>query len=57
MSDFFYMGGYAFYVWLSYGLTAVILVANMIIPMLREKQVKRDLIMRIMRNEENASGS
>ena len=57
MSEFFNMGGYAFYVWLSYGLTAVILIANVIIPMLREKQVKRDLIMRMTRNEENASGS
>ncbi len=57
MSEFFNMGGYAFYVWLSYGLTAVVLIANVVIPKLREKQVKRDLIMRITRNEENASGS
>ena len=57
MSEFFNMGGYALYVWLSYGLTAVILIANVIIPKLREKQVKRDLIMRITRNEENASSS
>ncbi len=54
MSEFFNMGGYAFYVWLSYGLTAVILIANIIVPKLHEKQVKRDLIMRIERNmEEN----
>lgn len=57
MSEFLNMGGYAFYVWLSYGLTAVILIANVIVPKLREKQVKRDLIMRITRSEDNASGS
>ncbi len=60
MSEFFNMGGYAFYVWLSYGLTAVILIANVIIPKLNERKIKRDLIMRIERNMEennNASGS
>jgi len=57
MSEFFNMGGYAFYVWLSYGLTAVVMIANVIIPKLREKQVKRDLIMKIERNAENASSS
>ncbi len=60
MSEFFNMGGYAFYVWLSYGLTAVILIANIIVPKLNEKKVKRDLIMRIERNLEeknNASSS
>ncbi len=60
MSEFFNMGGYAFYVWLSYGLTAVILIANIIVPKMNERKVKRDLIMRIERNieeENNASSS
>ncbi len=64
MSDFFNMGGYAFYVWLSYGLTAVILIANVIIPKLQEKQVKRDLLLRIsgriernLEEKNNASSS
>ncbi len=60
MSEFFNMGGYAFYVWLSYGLTAVILIANIIVPKMNERKVKRDLIMRIERNLEeknNASSS
>jgi len=56
MSDFFHMGGYAFYVWLSYGLTAVILIANVIIPVARDKQVKRDLMMRVVRESAKESG-
>ena len=28
MSEFFHMGGYAFYVWTSYGLTLIVLLAN-----------------------------
>ncbi len=38
MSEFFHMGGYALYVWLSYGLALVILVVNIIIPMQRRKK-------------------
>ncbi len=38
MSEFFHMGGYALYVWLSYGLALVVLVGNIILPMQRRKQ-------------------
>lgn len=65
MSDFFNMGGYAFYIWISYGLTAIILIANIVVAKLGEKQVKRELVMRIDREiehenqagENDASGS
>ena len=49
MSDFFHMGGYALYVWLSYGFAAVILIVNVIISVVRDKQVKQDLMMKITR--------
>lgn len=49
MSEFFNMGGYAFYIWISYGLAAIILIANLVVSKLGEKQVKRELIMRIER--------
>jgi len=32
MNDFFSMGGYASYVWSSYGLALVILLINVILP-------------------------
>jgi len=35
-SEFFAMGGYATYVWTSYGLMAVILILNVVLP-LRKK--------------------
>ncbi len=38
-SEFFHMGGYAFFVWTSYALTLLIIVANIIAPMLQRKKV------------------
>jgi heme exporter protein D len=38
MQEFFAMGGYALYVWPSYGLTLIVLLANIIIPVLQRKQ-------------------
>ncbi len=41
-SEFFHMGGYAFFVWTSYGLTLIIIVANIILPIMqREKVISR----------------
>jgi heme exporter protein D len=38
VQEFFAMGGYALYVWPSYGLTLIVLLANIIIPVLQRKQ-------------------
>ena len=38
MQEFFAMGGYAFYVWPAYGLTLIVLLANIIIPVVQRKQ-------------------
>ena len=43
MKQFFYMGGYAFYVWTSYALAFVVLMANLLNPILRERKLMRDL--------------
>jgi heme exporter protein CcmD len=43
MQEFFAMGGYAFYVWTSYGLTLIVLLANIIIPVAQRKQFLRTL--------------
>ena len=46
-SEFLHMGGYAFYVWTSYGIVALVLILNFTIPILRRrnllKQIKRQL--------------
>jgi heme exporter protein D len=49
-SEFIHMGGYAMYVWPSYALGLIVLVANVVIPLLRKKQIIRD-ISRKMRQE------
>lgn len=36
--EFFNMGGYGFYVWTSYAVTIVVLLANVIITRLQHKQ-------------------
>jgi len=46
-SEFFNMGGYAFFVWTSYALTLIVVVANIVSPILQRKkiikQIKRTL--------------
>jgi heme exporter protein D len=41
IQEFLYMGGYGLYVWTSYGLTLVVLVANVVIPIIQRKQFLR----------------
>ena len=38
LDEFLSMGGYAFYVWTSYGVTFCVLLANIIIPIIQRKQ-------------------
>jgi len=46
MREFFAMGGYAFYVWTSYGLTLIVLLANIIIPVMQRRQFLRSLTLK-----------
>jgi heme exporter protein D len=41
LQEFIHMGGYGFYVWTSYGITLVVLVANILIPIIQRKQFLR----------------
>ena len=38
-SEFFAMGGYAFFVWTSYGITAAVIAFNIVMPLIQRKQV------------------
>jgi len=38
-SEFFHMGGYAFFVWTSYALTFAVIIANIILPIMQRKKV------------------
>jgi heme exporter protein D len=49
LSEFLNMGGYAFYVWTSYALAGVILIANVLMPMLNTRRQRRELIGKLRR--------
>ena len=46
LEDFLHMGGYAFYVWTSYGLTAAVLLWNVLAPIVQRKQILRQLALK-----------
>jgi len=48
---FFDMGGYAFYVWTAYGVTFLVLLINIVLPILQRKQLLRQLILRQKRGQ------
>ena len=50
-TDFFAMGGYAFYVWTAYGLSAVVLIANALLPAKREKSLLNQIAKRARESE------
>lgn len=52
LAEFFAMGGYAFYVWTSYGLTLIVLLANIIIPIWQRKQFLRYLALKQQRSKQ-----
>ena len=52
LSEFLNMGGYAVYVWTSYGIAAVVLIANLVIPMQKHRLVVARLRRRL-RQEQN----
>lgn len=41
-SDFLYMGGYGFYVWSAYGIVALLLVLNTVVPVIRHRRLLRE---------------
>lgn len=43
LSDFFHMGGYAFYVWTSYAVSALVLALNLGLPLLQRSRLLTDL--------------
>ncbi|MBT2971518.1 MAG: heme exporter protein CcmD [gamma proteobacterium symbiont of Ctena orbiculata] len=49
MSEFFAMGGYAAYVWPSFLLALIVLVANVVAPMRQRKRVLTDIARKLRR--------
>ncbi|MBE2897190.1 heme exporter protein CcmD [Pasteurellaceae bacterium HPA106] len=42
-ADFIHMGGYGFYVWLCYGLTALCLLLLIVLTLIERKQLLRNI--------------
>ena len=53
--QFFAMGGYAFYVWTSYGLMAVILVINLVLPLRRKSELLKRIARRIQQEQRRSA--
>jgi len=47
---FFAMGGYAFYVWTAYGITLLVLAANIMIPVVQRRQFLRRQALKLSRS-------
>ena len=43
MKEFLAMGGYAFYVWTSYGLALVVLLLNLVSPVVHRRKLLADI--------------
>ena len=43
MRDFLHMGGYAFFVWTSYAIVALVLILNVLLPLRERRQVLAEL--------------
>lgn len=50
--EFLHMGGYAFYVWTSYGLTTAVLLYFIIAPIFERKQLLRQLATKQKRGQQ-----
>lgn len=42
LSDFFYMGGHGFYVWLAYAIAAGVVAFNLLSPRILKKQLIKE---------------
>lgn len=43
MADFFSMGGYGSYVWSAWGLTVVVMAINLILPLRKHRQLRKQM--------------
>lgn len=50
-SDFLAMGGHGLYVWLSYGVAALIFIGNIVLPMKKKKDIVKKHVQRLKREK------
>ena len=49
LSEFLDMGGYAFYVWTSYGISLLVLLLNVVAPVRQRKKLLADIARKLRR--------
>jgi heme exporter protein D len=49
--EFLHMGGYAFYVWISYGLTLLVLAGLLLALWMRHRRLRQELVWRARREQ------
>ncbi|MCR6703091.1 MAG: heme exporter protein CcmD [Dokdonella sp.] len=57
MADFLEMGGYGFYVWLSYAVFFAVLAIDYVAPLLRRRSVLREVAAQARRQQRRSSGA
>jgi len=55
LNEFLHMGGYAFYVWSSYGLAMIVLLLNVILPLRQRKKLLNDIARTARRARRNTT--
>jgi len=57
LSEFIAMGKHGLYVWLSYGLTALIVAINVALPLRRRRRLMKEQAQRLRREKRHASST
>ena len=55
LNDFLHMGGYAFYVWTSYGIALFVLLINVILPLRQRKKILDNIARAARRSRRNTT--
>jgi heme exporter protein D len=55
LTEFFHMGGYAFYVWTSYAIALLVLLVNVILPLRQRKKLLDNIARAARRGRRNTT--
>ena len=55
LNEFFHMGGYAFYVWSSYGIALIVLLLNVILPLRQRRKLLNNIARAARRSRRNTT--
>jgi heme exporter protein D len=55
LTEFFHMGGYAFYVWTSYAIALLVLLVNVILPLRQRKKLLDNIARAAKRGRRNTT--